>query len=717
MKKIFVLVAGIILSSASLSADEGMWLLQLAQEQHLADSLKAAGSQLSLSDIYSETAPSIKDAVGIFGRGCTGEVVSDQGLVFTNNHCGLNYVQSISTTDKNYVRDGYFAHSQKDELRVKGLIFTFVRRVVDVTADVAKEAKLQKKSEYEAMEAPFLSKLSKKLLASSDMKDVKGIQTRILAFYRGARYFMFYEQVYRDVRLVVNPPLNIGQFGGDQDNWVWPRQNCDFSVFRIYADKDGQPAVYSESNTPLKCGKYLKVSLDGVKENDFSMIMGFPGATKRFLTSSEIENISESINAPCILAGNIQLNKWKESMDADPSIRLKYLDKRFMRQNVVKNSEGMNKAIVAAKVIDRKKAEEAKFTAFAKTSKNKAYATVIPKLNALTASIRDSLYSTELYNNSVMSGIEFGNPFVLMDMYLDAYTKQDTAKISDYARRLGKRHAFFHNKNLDLNTDMQTAKALLPLYPKYTRIKSYPAFYDTIRVKYNGNIDKYLDDIYYHSICSNKQNLDAFLKNPSRQALDSDAGYNFAKSRSTYYSWFEPYYKNYIKQKNPLDRLYTQGLYEMYHHAVAPDANFTLRMTYGHVKSLQPRDALSYNYYTTLNGMFEKENAKDSDYVVNEQLRKLYEAKDYGRYAARDGEMHTCFITDNDITGGNSGSPVINGRGELIGLAFDGNIESLSGDLLYNAKVQRCINVDIRYVLFIIDKLGKSQYVIDELKL
>lgn len=714
-KKLIAAVTLLAATTFTANADEGMWLMQLAEQQHLQDSLRKAGSSLTLNEIYSENAPSLKDAIGIFGRGCTGEIVSPNGLVFTNNHCGLSWANSVSTTSQNIVKDGFFAKSFDEEIRIKGLTFTFVRKVVDVTAEVKKAAKKKKIDGYEMQMTKFLSGVADDLFEKSGLKKVKGMTVRLLPFYRGTVFYMFYEQVYSDVRLVSNLPMNIGQFGGGQDNWMWPRQNCDFAAFRVYADKDGLPASYSKNNVPLKCDKYLKISIDGVKKGDYTMIMGFPGRTSRFLTSTGVAQRVDVANATKIIPGNIRLAKWKAAMDLSDSIYLKYLDKNFSLQNVVKNSEGMNLAVVRNGVMKHMKEVEDQFNEFAKTSKNKSYRNITSELAQIYAEQKDSLFTTEFYNNSVMR-IENGCPYLLMKQYAEAFGTADKEKIDDLRKRLNKRYAFFHSDDYDAETDKTVAKAMIPLFPKYNRLPELPEFYNVIKSKYNGNIDAFIDDIYDNSICSNRTNFDKWLDNPASFNLEDDPGYKFSEARSKFANWFSPYFHRVNEKVERLNTLYTQGLYEMYNGQKAPDANFTMRMTYGHVTDLKPKDAVKFEYYTTLEGMFEKENPNDSDYVVNEGLRELYAAGNYGRYADKsDGRLHTCFLSDNDITGGNSGSPVLNKKGELIGLAFDGNFESLSSDLEFCPKVQRCVNVDIRYVLYILEKYGKQNYLFDEM--
>lgn len=709
MKKIFGFCLALLMGLTAARADEGMWLLKLMKQQHLEDSLRKAGLQLPPEALYSETSPSLRECVGIFGGGCTGEVVSADGLVLTNNHCGFSYVHAMSTMDKNYLKDGYFAKSRAEELPTPDLTFTFVLRIVDVTDDVNQAARKEKADVYTAQSQSFLEPLAEKLLKKSDLRKKKGIRVRIVPYFGGNQFYMFYEQVYSDVRLVVNPPYNIGQFGGNTDNWMWPRQNADFAMFRIYADKDGQPAPYSKDNVPLKVRKYLPISLKGIQQGDYAMIMGFPGSTSRYLTASEVK-LRTVQNAAHVLPGNPQLDFMKRQMDANDSIRLQLEDDYFGLGNVVKNYGGMNESVEKTGLMQKKQAEEAAFRTFAAKSGDPAYATIIDRIDSLCKAYEDTIFDMHLYLSTLMEQ-KFQVSLSVMSTFADALEEGKEKGIE--AARAALEAAYEAGAgHYDRQIDLQTMQLLLPYWTKHNRLGMQPAFLQ------KGDGQAYYADLYAKTLFRDRASFDAFMKNPSAEVLRNDPLYKHEAELLKFYMMkVIPAIMRYSVRRRELDKIYVRGLCEMYDWTKAPDANFTLRMTYGHVCDLKPRDGVLYDWRTTLTGMFEKASTTESDYFVNEDLRKFYERKDYGRYAREDGELPTCFLTNNDITGGNSGSPVMNAKGELIGLAFDGNIESLSSDLKFNPALQRCINVDIRYVLFIIDKFGGSTYVLDELDL
>lgn len=672
-KLLFSLIALLTFSAAY--ADEGMWLLKLMKEQHLEDSLKKAGLQISPSELYNETQPSLRDVIGRFGNGCTGEVVSSKGLVFTNNHCGFSYVHAMSSIKHNYLQEGFFAQKMSEELPVPDLTFTFVVSIVDVTAQVEAAAKKAKVDEYYRQSNLFLRPLADKMLkANKTFAKKRGVTLRIVPYFGGNRYYAFYEQRYDDVRLVVNPPQQVAQFGFNQDNWVWPRHNADFAVFRIYADAKGQPAAYSKNNQPLECKKWLPVSLKGIGENDYTMIMGFPGRTSRYLTASQVRLRTESINEPINLAGDAELRFMKALMDSDKDMALKYANDYMGLGNMVKNFGGMNASVRSTGLLNIKAEEEKRFRAFAAQSGKPEYVHIIDRMDSLVAAVKDTLHDYNLLR------FTFGAQ--------DFKNDRNAVATVDKAYDLGK------------------MKLLSGYWAKYHKLALQPEFVQK-------DMGAYFDALYQNSIFADS----AKLKTASAEALGNDV---LATHWTTYrkaLSAYQPAVERYEKKVAELNRIYVRGLCEMYDWTKSPDANSTLRMTYGHIKGYAPRDAVRFDWKTTLRGMFEKENPADPDYVVDEKLRQHYLTKNYGQYANAEGELPTCFLSNNDITGGNSGSAVLNARGELIGLAFDGNIESLSSDLRFNPTLQRCINADIRYILFVIDTYGGSKYLIDEMEI
>lgn len=693
-------------------ADEGMWLLKLMKQQHLEDSLRKAGLQLPATVLYSETAPSLRDCIGIFGGGCTGEVVSPEGLILTNHHCGFSYVHEMSGIGHDYMKDGYFAHNRSEELRTPAsLTFTFVKRITDVTAQVNAEAVKKHADEYTRQSIGFLEPIAQKMLKKSEFAKLKGMTARIVPYFGGNQFYIFFEQKYQDIRLVANPPYNIGQFGGNSDNWMWPRHNADFCMFRIYADKNGQPAPYSKDNVPLKLQKYLPISLKGMNQGDYTMIMGFPGTTTRYLTAAEVKLRCESTNAPIILAGNPLLKYYKELMDQSDEKRLLLEDEYASWGNTVKNFGGMNEAVEKEHLIDEKKDEEARFRQFAAQSGKAEYKDIIERIEKLCQTYADTLHDMTLYRIALQDQALWVRPSLV-----NAYEKAlQSNKQKDIEAAKAALVAYCQNniKNVNMAIDCGKVKLLTPYFLQGRKLKDLQPAYLNGKQK----VEAVIDDIYNNTIFADSTKLANALAKNDAQILKNDPLYLQTTDLVAYQEKLAKTLQAYNAQRKELDKIYVRGLCEMYNWAKAPDANFTLRMTYGHVKDLDPRDGVHYNWRTVLDGMFEKESSTESDYFINERLRKLYEAKDFGRYAREDGKLPACFLSNNDITGGNSGSGVLNAKGELIGLAFDGNIESLSGDLKFNPRLQRCINVDIRYVLFIIDKFGGASYVLPELDL
>lgn len=693
-------------------ADEGMWLLKLMKQQHLEDSLRKAGLQLPATALYSETAPSLRDCIGIFGGGCTGEVVSPEGLILTNHHCGFSYVHEMSGIGHDYMKDGYFAHNRSEELRTPAsLTFTFVKRITDVTAQVNAEAVKKHADEYTRQSIGFLEPIAQKMLKKSEFAKLKGMTARIVPYFGGNQFYIFFEQKYQDIRLVANPPYNIGQFGGNSDNWMWPRHNADFCMFRIYADKNGQPAPYSKDNVPLKLKKYLPISLKGMNQGDYTMIMGFPGTTTRYLTAAEVKLRCESTNAPIILAGNPLLKYYKELMDQSDEKRLLLEDEYASWGNTVKNFGGMNEAVEKEHLIDEKKDEEARFRQFAAQSGKAEYKDIIERIEKLCQTYADTLHDMTLYRIALQDQALWVRPSLV-----NAYEKAlQSNKQKDIEAAKAALVAYCQNniKNVNMAIDCGKVKLLTPYFLQGRKLKDLQPTYLNGKQK----VEAVIDDIYNNTIFADSTKLANALAKNDAKILKNDPLYLQTTDLVAYQEKLAKTLQAYNAQRKELDKIYVRGLCEMYDWAKAPDANFTLRMTYGHVKDLDPRDGVHYNWRTVLDGMFEKESSTESDYFINERLRKLYEAKDFGRYAREDGKLPACFLSNNDITGGNSGSGVLNAKGELIGLAFDGNIESLSGDLKFNPRLQRCINVDIRYVLFIIDKFGGAGYVLPELDL
>ncbi len=713
MRKVILSIFALAMTLC-VKADEGMWMLQLMKEQHVIDQMKKCGLRIEADDVYSTTKPSLKDCVGIFGGGCTGEVVSADGLVLTNHHCGFDAIQGVSTDEHNYLKNGYWAKSRSEELATKNLAFTFIVDITDVTEEVENELKemKDKKSASGIMTASQLRAFAQKKLAASKYSGKAGYRAECLPFFAGNSYYLFIKKIYKDVRLVGTPPQCVGKFGGETDNWMWPRHTCDFSMFRIYADKNGEPADFSTDNVPLKCPKHLAISLKELNEGDYAMVMGFPGSTERYLTASEIKVRMDSENTPRIIIRTERQRVLKEAMQADPSIALKYASKYAHSANYWKNAIGMNKAIVDNKVIEGKLEQEKAFATFAEKAGNSEYETVVSLIDALMKDY-GPFYRELMLFVEFRRAIEFKVDDVsLFSAYAD---KKGTDEGKALEKKIRSLYDQIHNKDYDHKVDADVLKALLPLYAK--EAKQLPTFYkEVIEKNFKGNYNAFVDDMYSKSILANEANLNKFLAKPSAKVANNDLMLKFSASMRSFLQDKYADYSSYSDKANLLHKIYVRGLCKMNEkNPVYSDANFTLRMTYGNVKGYSPKDALTYRYYTTLEGVMQKEDPNNDEFEVPQRLKDLFQKKDYGRYANKDGKLVTCFLTTNDITGGNSGSPVINADGQLIGLAFDGNWESLSGDIHFDNELQRCICVDIRYVLFMIDKFGGCPQIVQEM--
>ena len=712
--KVLIIVALATVLAGGAKADEGMWLLQLMQQQNSIDMMKKQGLKLDASDIYNPDGVSLKDAVGIFGGGCTGEIISPNGLVLTNHHCGYGAIQSHSSVEHDYLTDGFWAETLADELPNQRLSFRFVHRMVDITDLVNEQIKSGVVTEINSMTRAYLNNLAQEELEKSDLNGKPGIVAQALPFYAGNKFYLIYYKVYNDVRMVAAPPSSIGKFGGETDNWMWPRHTCDFSVFRIYADQNGEPADYSPDNVPLKTPKYLKISIKGLNEGDYAMILGFPGSTSRYLTESEVTERMYTTNQSRIDMRTIRLDVLREAMAKSDKTRIQYASKFAGSSNYWKNSIGMNQAIIDNKVLETKAEIEKQFKAFAQGKPE--YEGVVDKINDIIAESMPASRWVD-YLSEFYSAIEFRTPVEMMDKMKEAIKNKDNAGIEEAKEELRQAFAQIHNKNYDHEVDRLVAKAMIPGLNKALSNSELPSFYQTIQRDFKGNVDAYVDNIYNNSIFANEANLNKFLKKPTVKAIDKDPSLANTRSIMDCIMNAAVAYSS-SEDLSLLHKAFIRGLNEMKLPTPSyPDANFTMRLTYGNVKSYDPKDGVHYKYYTTGDGVLQKENPDDPEFVVPAKLKELLEKRDFGRYAMKDGSLPACFLTTNDITGGNSGSPVMNDNGELIGIAFDGNWESLSGDINFDDNLQRCIAVDIRYVLFVIDKLGGAQRLINEMSI
>ena len=711
MKKLFLALALAVLATPQLIADEGMWLLQLMRQQNLEDQMRKSGLQISIDEIYSPGAPSLKDAIGIFGGGCTGEVISPNGLVITNHHCGFSFIQQLSTVEHNYLHNGFWSQSYEEELPCEGIGFTFVVKITDVTDEINNRVREGKMTEEESFSRQALANVGKELFDQDNIEGKEHMYPQLLPYFEGNKYYLVYYKKYSDVRLVATPPNSIGKFGGETDNWMWPRHTGDFSVFRIYGDKDGNPAAYSKDNVPLSTPKFLNVSIAGFEYGDFAMIMGFPGSTSRYLTGEEVKQRMFQENEPRIAMRDVTLKIIREEMGKSEDIAIKYANKQARISNYWKNSIGMNKAIVDNKVVETKLAEEALFKAWAEKNGKSEYVDVVEKINACVEEMNRTMYLSTVTMELIMN-VEF------IYRNLMEKDKEIFNTPEDVAEKINNTYAWLHNRDYNHEIDRRIAMEVLPLYFELTTEEERHPYLNEVYAKYKGNLKKYINDLYDNSILANEANLKKFMKKPTLKKFEKDLAMKLRSAVFESYMALMVKSSEFAKVIDPLHKSYLKGLMEMANGApMAPDANFTMRLTYGNVKAYSPKDGVTFNHYTTLKGVMEKEDPDNSEFIVPARLKELYEQKDFGVYALPNGEMPVAFLTTNDITGGNSGSGILNARGELIGLAFDGNWESLSGDINFDDNLQRCINVDIRYVLFVIEKLGNCKRIIDEMNI
>ena len=709
MKKLSLALLLTVLATTPIFADKGMWLLQLMRQQNLEDNMRKLGLQISADEIYSPEAPSLKDAIGIFGGGCTGEVISPNGLVVTNHHCGFGFIQQLSTMEHNYLQNGFWSQSNEEELPCKGIGFTFVVKITDVTDEINARIANGKISEEQSFNRNELAKIGKELFDADNIEGKEYMYPQLLPYFEANKYYLVYYKRYTDVRLVGTPPFAIGKFGGETDNWMWPRHTGDFSMFRIYGDKNGNPAAYSKDNVPLKTPKHLKISLEGFSYGDYAMIMGFPGSTSRYLTGEEVKQRMYHKNEPRIAMRDLSLKVIREEMEKSEETTIKYASKLARISNYWKNSIGMNKAIIDNKVIETKLQEEAGFKAWAKSIGNSDYENVVENINACVEEMNRTQYLTTL-TSELVGNVEF------FARNLSEGNKNLFDAPEKIEERMKSIYASLHDRDYVHSIDRRIAKEVLPLYFELTKPEERNAYLNEVEKKYKGKLSKYIDEVYDNSILANEKNLNKFLKKPTLKKLESDPAYKLRSAIIASQRELSKKNSEFAKRMNPLHKTYLKGLMQKAgNDPMAPDANSTMRLTYGTVKSYEPKDGVTYNHYTTLKGVMQKENPNSSEFIVPARLKELYEKKEYGDYAMPDGEMPVAFLTTNDITGGNSGSGVLNSRGELIGLAFDGNWESLSGDINFDNIKQRCINVDIRYVLFIVEKFGNCKRLIDEM--
>ena len=689
------MVCAILLGSAPLKADEGMWLLPLLEKLNI-KKMQEMGCKLSAEDIYSINNSSLKDAIVHFGGGCTAEIVSDKGLLFTNHHCGYGNIQALSTVEHDYLKDGYWAMNLKEELPAKGLSVTFIDKFVDVTERLNKAvAKAKNDEDYKKRWNKEVEKIKEEAVKADPT-----LQARVTSFYNDNMYLLITTRTFKDIRFVGAPPSSIGKFGADTDNWMWPRHTGDFSVFRIYADKNNNPAEYSEENVPYTPKQSLKISLKGVKENDFAMIIGFPGRTTRFMSSEEALETQKINNAISIYVRGEKQDIWMNDMLADPKVRIQYSSKYAGSSNGWKKWMGMNETFDKLNIVERRAAEEKAFNEWvaADPKRVEKYGTAV-----------------ETINNTIKERAEYAYVYRYLSETLSA---MELIKAPQRAQRGGTRQAFY--KDYSASTDRKLAKRMIAIYKEKVDAKYHPAFFAEIDSKFGGSIDAFVDNLFDTSVYTSEEKYNEANKAAvaAGKDLSADPVEAIRKDLHKVSGMIMPKLLESSAKINAAKKAYVAGTLEMMgDNASYPDANSTMRLTYSKVLPYSPKDAVIYDYITTLDGVMEKEDPNNWEFVVPAKLKELWKAKDFGEYALENGKMPVAFLCNGDITGGNSGSPVLNDKGELLGLAFDGNWEAMSGDVIFEPSLQRCINVDIRYVLFIIDKFGGAGYLLNEMNI
>ena len=717
MKKILLSVLAAALSLPAV-ADEGMWLLPLLQQQKFPE-MQALGLKLQDYDIYSPDSASLKDAVVIFGGGCTGEIVSPDGLLLTNHHCGYGQIQQHSTLEHDYLTDGFWATTREQELPNPGLTVTFIDKIEDVTDYVKKE--LEKDTDPQSMNflsPKYLNGLAKAKVGEKFLQDNPGTEVEIKAFYGGNVYYMFTKKIYSDIRLVGAPPSSVGKFGADTDNWMWPRHTGDFSVFRVYADANGNPAEYSESNVPLRPKRWFKISVKGVEEDDYAMMMGFPGRTNKYYTSWEVAERRDIDNTVRINIRNLRQEVMLDEMLKDPSVRIQYASKYAGSTNAYKNAIGSNWAIKKRNFEQVKKEEQDRLIAWAQKNNESSYPEALSTLEQIVSDRKDLRFRSWMLDEAILRGIEFTKVPTEVQSVSDALKGKDRNEQQKQIRLLDMAYHRFADKDYAPEVDKKIAKVMLKEYRRLVPAKSQPAYFSLIDKKFKGDVDRFVDYLFDKSIYGSEENFDKFKTRPSVKALEQDPMILFAKSVQEEKANLNAALADFDSGYALAHKEYVKGLLAMYQDkANFPDANFSLRLTYGQVKGDRPKDAVYYNCQTTLDGVMEKEDSTNWEFVVPSRLKALYEAKDFGRYQMPDGRMPVAFSATTHTTGGNSGSPVLNANGELIGINFDRNWEGVGGDIQYLPDYQRSIIVDIRYVLFLIDKYAGAGYLLEEMDL
>jgi hypothetical protein len=725
MKRKLLTLTVLLTAFLGLRAEEGMWMLTDLRQQNAAV-MQDLGLDMAIDDIYSPTGISLKDAVVHFGGGCTGEIISAEGLILTNHHCGYSYIQQHSSVEHDYLTDGFWAMTRQEELPCEGLEVIFIDRILDVTSYV--EEQLKKDDDPDGLNylsPKYLATVAQRFAQAEGIEQTAFTQLELKPFYGSNRYYLFVKTVYKDIRMVGAPPSSIGKFGADTDNWMWPRHTCDFSMFRIYADKDGQPANYSADNVPLRVKKHVQINLGGVNEGDFTFVMGFPGRNWRYMIADEVEERMETTNLMRATIRTVRLNELRDMMSQSDKIRIQYASKYASSANYWKNAIGMNEGLIALHVLDQKRAQQERILTYGRGVGNLAYQAAFDTIQSIVSRRRQALYHHEAILEACLQATEFSRLPALTDveeslkegykaphMTLD-YSPLDRA-LDEGLTRVKK----FYNKDYEPAVDRRVSKAILKKYAELIPEDQRISIFGVIKKQFKGDIDAFVDACFDRSILRSVEAYEAFRAKPTLKTLQNDLMVQYVRSVAEGYQATAQAMKAETDAYNRAHKTWVEGVMKMKQAEgtpIYPDANSTLRLTYGKISSYSPKDGVVYKHYTTLRGVMEKEDPSNPEFVVPAKLKELYERKDFGRYAMPDGEMPVCFATATDNTGGNSGSPVFNARGQLIGTGFDRNYEGLTGDIAYQPQLQRAACVDIRYTLFIIEKFAGAKHLIDEM--
>lgn len=698
-------------------ADEGMWMLTDLKKQNEV-AMTELGLLIPTDQIYNPTGIALKDAVVHFGGGCTGEVISAEGLVLTNHHCGYGAIQQHSSVEHDYLTNGFWAMSRKEELPCKGLTITYIDEILDVTDYVNQQLKTDADPNGTNYLSPkYLNMVADRFAKAESIALTPGRKLELKAFYGGNRYYLFVKTTYSDIRMVGAPPSSIGKFGADTDNWMWPRHTGDFSIFRIYADKDGKPAAYSKDNVPLKVKKHLTISLDGYREGDFTFIMGFPGRNWRYMISDEVEERMQTTNFMRHHVRDVRQKALMEQMVQNDAIRIHYASKYASSANYWKNAIGMNEGLVRLKVLDTKRAQQEQLLAYGRSKGDDSYRKAFEQIRDIVQHRRTALYHQQAIQEALITGLDFMR-IPSTTALVAALKSKDKARIKAAADSLQTAADKYFASVPFPEVERAVGKKMLQTYMQYIPAEQRIGIFKIIDKRFKGNSDAFIDACFDHSIFGSKENFAKFIRKPGLYKISYDWMILFKYSITDGLLQTAVAMKDANTNYDAAHKVWVKGMMDMKladGKPIYPDANSTLRLTYGRVLPYSPADGVEYGYYTTLKGVMEKEDPNNREFVVPAKLKQLYQAKDFGRYALPDGEMPVCFIVNTDNTGGNSGSPVFNAKGELIGTGFDRNYEGLTGDIAFRPSSQRAACVDIRYTLFIIDKFAGASHLIKEL--